>query len=134
MKEPDSMGECVYFTNRVLDKNGFIKAWVLRKNCPKCQKGLMGKPKEKGKVKTRSTEYVCPECGYTVPEDEYESTLMICIKYKCDCGNSGELELPFQRKKMKRFDEETQKSKTVEAIKFNCQKCNKEHLITKKLK
>lgn len=134
MREPDSMEECVYFTNRVLDKDGFIKAWVFRRNCPKCQKGLMGKPKEKGKVKTRAAEYVCSICGYTVPEDEYESTLMIDIKYKCDCGNSGELELPFQRKKIKRFDEETQKSKTVEAIRFNCQKCNKEHLITKKLK
>ena len=134
MREPESVEECVYFSNRVLGNNGFIKAWVFKNNCPKCQKGLMGKPIEKGKIKVRSKEDTCPVCNYTIPEEEYESSLVICIKYKCDCGNLGELELPFQRKKVKRFNEETQKTQRVEAIKFNCQKCNKEHLITKKLK
>lgn len=134
MKELSSMEECVYFTNRVLGNDGFIKAWVLRKNCPNCQKKLMGKPREKGKIKVRAAEYICSECRYTLPEEEYESTLMICIKYKCDCGNLGELEIPFQRKRIKQFDEETQKSKMVEAIRFNCQSCGKEHLITKKMK
>ena len=37
MKEPDSMEECIYFTNRNIGK-GKIKAWVFKEKCPKCKK------------------------------------------------------------------------------------------------
>ena len=75
LQQPKSMDECIYFTNRTLDK-GKIKAWVFKGKCPKCGKGLIGKPKDPktGKPKIRATEYVCPECGYTVEKQKYEDT------------------------------------------------------------
>ena len=37
LKEPSSMDECIYFTNRTLvGGKGKIRAWVYRKFCPKC--------------------------------------------------------------------------------------------------
>jgi len=64
LQEPKSMDECVYFTNRLLG-NGKIRAWVFREQCPKCGKGLMGKPRDPktGRAKIRSEEYVCPSCS-----------------------------------------------------------------------
>src|SRR3990167_2489237 len=62
LKQPQSMDECLYFSNRSID-NGQVKAWVYRKLCPKCKKAKMGKPVEKGKVKIRANDYVCPACG-----------------------------------------------------------------------
>ena len=58
LREPVSMDECVYFTNRNIGK-GKIRAWVFRENCPKCNKGLMGKPRDSktGKAKIRTEEY-----------------------------------------------------------------------------
>ena len=133
--EPNSMGECIYFTNRTFDK-GSIKAWVFKQPCPKCNKSLMSKPRDsKGKIKIRAKEYVCPTCNYTLPQEEYEDTLTINIKYTCPhCTFSGELQSPFKRKKAKLFDEEETKSKTVDAIVFKCQKCNKPINLVKKMK
>jgi len=34
LKRPESMEECVYFTNRVIG-DGRAMAWVFRKECPK---------------------------------------------------------------------------------------------------
>ena len=134
MKEPASMDECIYFTNRVTDK-GKLKAWVFKEKCPKCGLGLMGKPVEKGKVKIRAKEYVCPECKYTVDKDEYEPTLFVNIKYICPhCSNPGELSIPFVRKKVAFVNEATGKKKLVESIRFQCQKCSKNIDITKKMK
>ena len=134
MKEPASMDECIYFTNRVTDK-GKLKAWVFKEKCPKCSKGLMGKPVEKGKVKIRAKEYVCQECKYTIDKDEYEPTLFVNIKYICPyCFNSGELSIPFVRKKVAFVNEATGKKKLVESIRFQCQKCSKNIDITKKMK
>ncbi len=69
MKEPASMEECIYFTNININ-SGKVKAWVSKEKCPKCGLGLMGKPVEKGKIKIRAKEYVCPECKYKIDKDE----------------------------------------------------------------
>ncbi len=136
MREPSSMDECVYFTNRSIDA-GKIRAWVLREQCTKCAKGLMGKPKNEktGKAKIRALEYSCPECHYTLSEEAYEDTLSANIQYTCGkCNTSDELQLPFKRKKVKRYDQEKGKDTLVEAIMFPCKKCNEKIYITKKMK
>ena len=38
LKKPQSVEECVYFTNRTID-TGRTMAWVFRKECPTCKKG-----------------------------------------------------------------------------------------------
>jgi len=134
--EPKSMDECVYFTNRVLDK-GKIRCWIFREKCPKCSKGLMGKPKDPktGKIQIRAKEFKCPECSYTLPEQEYEDTLTANIQYTCPyCGHNGELQAPFKRKKVQIIDEVELKKKTIESLRFQCQKCSKNLDITKKMK
>jgi len=136
LKQPNSMDECVYFTRRNIGK-GKVKAWVFRKLCPKCKKALMGKPKDPktGKPKIKAKEYVCPNCGYKIEKKQYEESLICNIEYTCPyCSFSGEIQIPFKRKKVKIFDEETQKKKTIEALIFQCQKCNKRIEITKKMK
>ncbi len=136
VKEPESMDELVYFTKRAVGE-GKVKAWVYKEMCPKCGKGLMGKPVDEktGKVKIRAKEYVCPECGHTVEKEEYEATLTCEIKYTCPkCKFEGEIEVPFKWKNTKIFNEETQKDVAVKAIKFNCEKCNETIAITKKMK
>ena len=135
MREPKSMGECVYFTRRK-DENGFVKCWVFKEKCTKCSKGLMGKPKNEktGKAKIRAKEYVCASCGYTVEAKEYEDSLTANIQYECSCGEKGEISVPFKRKSVMRLDEESGKKKAVKAIVFNCAKCSKKFLVTKKMK
>lgn len=136
MKDPESIEGCVYFTNRSDDK-GYIKAWVLRDKCPNCGEGLMSKPKnpKTGRYKTRAAEYVCDKCGFTIDKNEYEDTLTINIKYKCPgCNYEGELELPFKREKIRIVDEETGKKKSVEGIRFQCEKCKENIDIIKKMK
>jgi len=137
MRFPESMEECIYFTKRQIGEKGKATAWVFREKCPKCKKALMGKPRDEktGKVKIRSKEYVCPECGYTMEKGAYEDTLTANIQYTCPyCGHKGEHQMSFKRKKIQVFDEETQKKKTVDALKFKCKKCGKDILITKKMK
>lgn len=126
MREPESMDELIYFTQREIGK-GNVKAWVFREVCPKCKKGLMGKPVDAktGKVKIRAKEYVCPKCGFTIEKKAYEETLMCSVKYTCpECGNKGEAEVPFKRKKFQGMD----------AIVFQCSKCGAKIPITKKMK
>lgn len=133
---PKSMDECVYFTNRSVGK-GKIKAWALREKCPKCQKSLMQKPKnpKTGKFKLRAKEYICSDCGYTVSLEEYENTLILCAVYTCPkCQKNGEAKVPFKRKKVKIFDEESQKEKTADAVQFICQHCGEKINVTKKMK
>ena len=135
LKEPESVEECVYYTNRNFSGKGHAKVWVFRNECPKSHKSLMGKPVEKGKIKIRATEYICPECKYTIDKDEYEPTLLINIKYTCPhCSNSSELSTQFNRKKVTCVDEATGKKKSIEAVRFQCQKCSKNIDITKKMK
>ena len=134
LKEPNSIDECVYFTNRTLDK-GKIKAWVFKKNCPNCNI-LMGKLKDsKGKVLIRSKEYMCYKCNFKQSEEEFEKDLIVDIKYTCpDCNNDGEIQVPFKRKKIQILNEETGKKTASDAIRFQCQKCSKNIDITKRMK
>lgn len=133
---PNSIDECIYFSRRTLGEKGQAVAWVFREKCPKCKKGTMGKPRDaKGKVKIRATEYECPECRFSMKKEEYEDTLTANIQYTCQyCGHSGEHQMSFRRKKIKIFDEEEHKKKSADALKFQCAKCGKDILITKKMK
>lgn len=137
IKEPQSMDECVYFTNRFLDNEGYIRCWVFKGLCSKCKKGLMAKPRDPktGKPKIRADNYECPECRHTEEKKAHEETLTASIKYKCPyCKQEDETQIPFKRKKIQRFNEEKQKKESVEAIAFNCSKCDKKILVTKKMK
>ena len=136
LKEPTSIEEYVYFTNRIIG-NGKVRAWVFRELCPKCKEGLMGKPKDPktGKIKIRADNYECPKCKYSATTEEYEDTLTCNVKYTCPhCSNEGEIQVPFKRKKVQIFNEETMKKKAVDVIRFQCQKCNQNIDITKKMK
>ncbi len=136
IKEPSSMDELVYFTNRKI-KDGHVKAWVYRRECPKCGKALMGKPinEKTGKPKIRAKEYKCPECGYTVDKEEYEDTLTCEIIYTCPkCKHKGEIEIPFQRKYISKYNEVKKKNIRVKALVFECDNCNERIAITKKMK
>ncbi|MEM3374789.1 MAG: hypothetical protein QXE31_06280 [Candidatus Woesearchaeota archaeon] len=125
LQVPESMDELVYWTSRAIG-NGKVKAWVYREQCPKCKKALMGKPKDKkGKVLIRANYYECPECHHKIDKKEYEDTLTANIIYTCPkCNYEGEIQIPFKRKKYQ----------GVEALIFQCQKCNEKIPITKKMK
>lgn len=117
---PESMDECLYFTNR-----GEILAWVYRKLCPKCKKAKMGKPVEKGEIKIKATEYKCPACGYTEPKEEHESNLQLEAHYTCPhCGKEGESTGEYKRKRYK----------GVPSYIVLCQHCQAKIALTKKLK
>lgn len=129
LKFPNSMAECLYFTNRTIgDKmNGKAICWVLKQLCPKCKKALMGKPKDAktGKVAIRAKEYVCPSCGYTAEKVAYEETLTASVQYTCpDCSSEGETQAPFKRKSID----------GVKTLRVQCQKCSGNIDITKKMK
>ncbi len=124
LKYPESMDECVYFTRRAVD-SGKAMAWVFKELCPKCKKSMLGKPVEKGKVKIRAKEYVCPACDHTVEKQVYEDTLTANIAYTCPkCAFAGETQIPYKRKL----------HQGVKALVFECQKCKTRIPITKKMK
>lgn len=124
LKIPESMEECLYFTNRSIG-NGHVLAWVYRKECPKCKKAQMGKPVEKGKVKTRAAYYECPACGYTEEKKEHEESLTIEAQYTCPhCGKEGRSTGEYKRKKYK----------GVDSYIVVCQHCGEKIPVTKKLK
>jgi len=136
IQEPKSMTECVYFTNRIVG-NGKLKAWVFREMCTQCKKGLMGKPvnPKTKKPKRTAKEYVCPECKFTVPEKEYENQLKLNVKYTCpSCNAQDEIQVPYLRKRILRFDEEKKKKVAIESVRFQCSKCSGNIDVTKKLK
>ena len=136
LKQPTSVDECVYFTRR-MSGTSKIKLWVFRELCPQCKQDLMRKPHnpKTGKPKIRAKEYVCPRCKYTIEQKVYEDTLTANIDYVCNyCGYKGELQIPFKRKKIQIFDENEQRKKTVDALRFICSKCNKSIDVTKKMK
>ena len=126
LKEPSSMNECIYFTNRNLGENGSARAWVCRPLCPKCKKGRLGKPiKKNGKVDKKADYYECPECKHQIPMEEEDKLLKVEVKYTCPyCKNVGEATTGYKREKFE----------GVPAYVFECQKCNKKIGITKKLK
>ncbi len=127
LKQPESMDECVYFTNRTLgDGKGSVKVWVFKQACPKCKKAIMGKPRDsKGKVKTRAAEYVCPACGHSVEKQAYEDSLTANADYTCPaCGSAGEAQIPFRRKNIE----------GIPTLRFQCAKCKANIDVTKKMK
>lgn len=137
LRQPKSMDELVYFTRRILLPDGKAKVWVFREICPKCKKGTMGKPidPKTKKPKMRAKEYECPECKFTMGEDEYEDTLQANIEYTCPkCKKSGAAHVPFIRKKVTIIDEESGKKARVDAVSFNCEHCGNQINITKKMK
>ena len=125
LKKPQSVEECVYFTNRTIG-DGRAMAWAFRKQCPKCKKGIMGKPQKKnGKVDKKSDHYDCYACGYQESNEQVENNLILNIEYKCPhCGNEGETTSKYERKTFE----------GVPSYIFECQKCQKKIGITKKLK
>jgi predicted SprT family Zn-dependent metalloprotease len=126
LKEPENMDELVYFTRRTT-ADGKVRAWVFKELCPKCKKGLMGKPidPKTGRFKIREKEYICQECKYTLPAQEYEDTLTTNIEYTCGaCQKSGQTTAPFKRKTYM----------GVKSILFECENCHKKIPITKKMK
>ena len=137
LQQPTSFDECVYFTRRSIGKEGKVVARVNKEVCKQCGKSMMGKPKDPktGKAKIRAKEYVCPACQFTIPEQQYEDTLTFSAIYTCPyCGKSGEAQVPYKRKKVKVFDEETLKEKTADAVQFLCQHCEGKINVTKKMK
>ena len=126
LKEPTSMDECIYSTNRTLGENGSAMAWVYRPLCPKCKKGRLGKPiKKNGKVDKKADYYECPECKHQIPMEEADKLLKVEVRYTCPyCGNAGEAATEYKRKSFE----------GVPAYIFICDKCNKKIGITKKMK
>ncbi len=127
LKQPESMDECVYFTNRSLENGkGSVKVWVFKQTCPKCRKAIMGKPRDsKGKVRTRADEYVCSSCGYSVEKKAYEESLTANAEYTCQaCGSSGEAQIQFKRKNIE----------GIPTLRFQCVKCKANIDVTKKMK
>jgi len=124
MELPNSTSDCVYFTRRIIE-DGKAIAWVLKEDCEKCGKAKMGKPIEKGKVKIRAKEYVCPSCGHTEEKTAHEEKLTCNIQYTCPhCKHTGEVSVPFKRKSFN----------GAKAVVFLCEKCNQKIGITKKMK
>ena len=125
LKFPESMDECFYFTRRTIG-TGRATTWVFKEKCPKCSKAFMGKPrKDDGGIAIRAKEYVCPSCNHTVEKTEYEDTLTANVQYTCpSCGNEGEISAPYKRKNIN----------GVKTLRVQCQKCNGNIDITKKMK
>ncbi|HJN56941.1 MAG: hypothetical protein QF917_04335 [Candidatus Woesearchaeota archaeon] len=125
LKKPDSMEECLYFTNRTIG-DGNAVAWVYRKTCPKCNKPTIGKPiKKNGKVDKKADHYECSICKHQESNEEVESSLKVEIEYKCPhCGNEGQATTEYARKTFE----------GVPSYVFECEKCNKKIGITKKMK
>ena len=125
LTKPESVDECIYFTNRTID-NGKVMAWVFKVKCQKCGKGIMGKPiKKNGKIDKKANRYEGPECKYFEEEQIHEEKLLLNIDYVCPyCGNKDEITTEYKRKKFQ----------GVPSYVFECQKCGKTIPITKKLK
>ena len=82
LEKPNSMEECVYFTNRSIGE-GYATAWAYRKECPKCKKPSLGKPiKKDGKPDKKADHYECKICKYQEPNEEVEKDLKLEVQYK----------------------------------------------------
>ena len=137
LRQPTSVKELVYFTQRTILPNGKAKVWVFKEKCPKCGAALMGKPVDPktGKVKIRASEYICPKCGYTINKEDYEDTLTANVEYICPkCKNNGAEQVPFKREKVTITNIKTGKKKRVDAIVVSCDNCGENINITKKMK
>ncbi len=125
LKKPNSMEECLYFTNRSIGE-GFATAWAYRPDCPKCKKPTIGKPiKKNGKVDKKADHFECRVCKYQMPNEEADSLAKLEVQYKCPhCGNEGEAITEYKRKVFE----------GIPSFVFECGKCNKKVGITKKMK
>ena len=125
LKKPNSVLECAYYTNRIIG-DGRAVAWVFRKECPKCKKDIMGKPRKKnGKLDKKADHYVCYACGYTEKNEQVENSLVINVEYKCPhCSIEGEATTEYRRKTFE----------GIQSYVFECEKCHKKIGLTKKLK
>jgi len=116
LKQPESVDECIYFTNRTFD-TGKAMAWVYRKMCPKCGKGR--------KIDKKADHYVCYACGYKEDAKQMEELLHIEVAYTCPyCGKDGEATTEYKRKVWM----------GVPSYVFECKSCGKSIGLTKKLK
>lgn len=126
LQRPKSMSELTYYTRRVIEKKGKAEVWVFKDKC-----SCGGTPK---KVSLRGKEYVCPDCGNRFDKQAYEDKLVASIAYTCPaCGKTGEKQVPYRRKKVTLIKDKGKK-KRVDALVFNCDSCNYEFKITKKMK
>jgi len=118
---PESMEECLYFTNR--DQ---VIAWVYRQECPQCHKAKMGKPINKqGVVKIKAKEYQCPLCRYTEDKETHEARMHIEAIYTCPkCGKKGETTAEYKRKNYQ----------GIPSFIIICKSCGEKIPLTKKLK
>ena len=125
LKKPNSMDDCLYFTNRSIG-GGFAIAWAYRPDCPKCKKPTMGKPiKKNGKVNKKADCFECHVCKHNMSNEEVDSLAKLEVQYKCPhCGNEGEATTEYKRKTFE----------GVPSFVFECGKCNKKIGITKKMK
>ncbi|MBN1275547.1 hypothetical protein JXA12_04625 [Candidatus Woesearchaeota archaeon] len=124
-EEPESMDEIIYYTKRTLEPRGRVTAWTKKKQCPRCERALMGKPVEKGKVKIRATTYECPACGYTEEKKEHEESLTLCAAYTCpSCGKEGASSTRYKRKT----------HQGVPSYVVTCEHCGHTIALTKKMK
>ncbi|MEK6983090.1 MAG: hypothetical protein AABX33_00825 [Nanoarchaeota archaeon] len=125
LKRPSSMDECVYFTNRSIG-SGKAVAWVFRKECPKCKKDFMNKPRKKsGAIDKKAEHYVCESCSYQESNEQIENSLVLNVEYRCPyCSDEGETTSEFKRKTFE----------GVPSFVFECQKCHKLIGLTKKMK
>ena len=126
LRLPTSMDELLYFSNRVTPVLK-AKAWVYKKQCPKCKKALMGKPIDPttGRPKIRSTEYICPACSYTEEKKAHEESLQLECAYTCPaCKKTGESTTQYKRKTYL----------GVPSYVLDCQHCGAKIAITKKMK
>ena len=124
---PEDMEKLVYFTRRKLEPEGKVFAWVNKEPCPKCKKGIMGKPKnpKTGRPKIRATEYVCSECKFSIEKEEYEATLQANYKYSCPhCKKEGDAQGPYKRKTIQ----------GVQTLRVQCEHCGGNIDVTKKMK
>ena len=127
LKIPESSQEVIYFTNRILENEGSVKAWARKKKCHKCGKALMGKPLDEktGRPKLRAKEYVCHNCGYTEEKSAHENTLKLEAVYICPkCKKHGEATTEYKRKTFM----------GVPSFIISCQHCSEKIPITKKMK
>ncbi|MBS3123635.1 hypothetical protein J4437_03280 [Candidatus Woesearchaeota archaeon] len=124
LKIPNSMEECLYFSNRFIGDEQLM-AWVYRKTCPKCKKAKMGKPVVKGKVKTRADIYECPSCKYQEEKVAHEESLQLEAQFTCPkCKKEGESKAEYKRKHFQ----------GVPSYVIECPHCHEKIPLTKKMK
>lgn len=99
---PESMDELIYFSNRKLPDGQRLIAWTNKKEC-ECG-GTFGKPVDEktGKVKIRSSTYICSGCGKEEPKKEHEESLTLEIRYTNPEGTEWKAaSTPYKRKTWK---------------------------------